>query len=188
MNRRTALLLPLSLPLLAACQTSANVSGTITLVGIVETVDRTAREVLIRGQAGAQSGALLTMRVSAGVRNFDQIRSGDRVTVQYFQAVAAQIVNVFTPAAAPSAEFIAMRAEPGQRPAGAVGDQVRARVTITSVDTTANTVGFVGPNGQPRLVAVRSPDMQALLRNVRVGQRVDIAFEEALAISVEPAR
>ncbi len=72
---------------------------------------------------------------------------------------------------------MAIRAEPGQRPAGAVGDQVRVRVTITSVDTTANTVGFVGPKGQPRLAAVRRPEMQALLRDIRVGQWVEIALE-----------
>ncbi|WP_431284445.1 hypothetical protein ACQW02_06440 [Humitalea sp. 24SJ18S-53] len=188
MHRRTALLLPLTLPLLAACQTSASFSETVTMVAIVETVDRTAREVLLRGQAGAQTGALVTVRAGAGVRNFDQIRSGDRVTVQYFQAVAAQIVRAGSPGGAPSAEIAAMRAAPGERPAGAVGDLVRVRVTITSVDTTTNTVGFVGPNGQPRLVYVRRAPMQELLRSLRVGDQVDIAFEEALAVSVEPAR
>lgn len=52
----------------------------------------------MRGQAGP----LLTLRVGAGVRNFDQIRSGDRVTVTQFQAVAAQIVPTGAPRPRPN--------------------------------------------------------------------------------------
>lgn len=199
LNRRMALLLPLGLLPLAACETSPPapapvvaapppptiVSDEVTLRAIVETVDRTKREVLLRGQDGAQSGALVTVRVGRNVQNFNQIRSGDRLTVRYQRAVAAMIVPANSPGSRPAAAVATVRAAPGERPAGAVGDIVRVRVRVTSVDPATNTVGFVGPNNRPREVVVRRPEMQAFLRTLRVGDQVDVAYEEALALSVE---
>jgi len=195
LNRRMALLLPVGL--LAACETTPPpapqppppqavvVSDEITLNAIVETVDRTKREILLRGQDGAQTGALVTVRVSQAVRNFNQIRSGDRVTVRYMIAVAAAIAPATGAGTRPAAAVGAVRAAPGQRPAGAVGDLVRARVRITAIDQATNTVTFIGPMNRPRTVRVKTPEMQQLLRGLNVGDQVDIAFEEALAVSVE---
>jgi hypothetical protein len=198
-NRRAALLLPLGLLPLAACETTpaapppaptpppqaAVVSDEVTMRAIVETVDRTKREVLLRGQDGAQTGALITVRVGNQVRNFNQIRSGDRVTVTYLRAVAAAIAPATGTGTRPAAAIAGVRAAPGQRPAGAVGDIVRTRVRITEVDTATNSVTFVGPNNRPRTVHVRQPAMQELLRTLKPGDQVDIAFEEALAVTVE---
>ena len=55
MNRRSLLLLPL----LAACAPAVELEQTVTAVAVVETIDQQSREVLLRGQAGAQTGTLL---------------------------------------------------------------------------------------------------------------------------------
>ncbi len=47
---------------------------------------------------------------------------------------------------------------------------------------------FVGPDNLPRTVAARNPQVQSFIRTLRVGQQVDVVYEEALAISVEPMR
>jgi hypothetical protein len=199
LTRRSALML-LPAGFLVACETAptpapmpaappppaATFSEEVTLRAIVETVDRTKREVLLRGQDGAQSGALVTVRVGSQVRNFNQIRSGDRVTVRYIIAVAAAIAPATSPGTRPAAAVAGVRAPRGERPAGAVGDLVRARVRITAIDQATNTVSFVGPANRPRTVVLKRPEMQALLRNLNVGDQVDVAFEEALAVSVEP--
>ena len=46
---------------------------------------------------------------------------------------------------------------------------------------------FTSSRGVRRTVVVRSPEMQAFIRTIRPGQRVNVAFTEATAISVEPA-
>jgi hypothetical protein len=63
----------------------------------------------------------------------------------------------------------------------------RARVRITAVDTTNNTVSFVGPSRVERTVAVRTPEMREFLKTLRPGNQVDVAIAEAMAIRVEPA-
>jgi hypothetical protein len=64
---------------------------------------------------------------------------------------------------------------------------VRDTVTINAVDTTANTVTFTSSRGVRRTLPVRSPEMQAFIRTIRPGQRVNVAISEAVALSVEPA-
>ena len=49
--------------------------GVVEVIATVESVDRTAREVLLRGP----QGGLLTVRVGRQVRNFDRLRAGQRL-------------------------------------------------------------------------------------------------------------
>lgn len=183
MKRRLLLTLPLSLPVLAACQ-SVDVAQVTTLNGVVETVDASSREILLRGQGGAQSGALLTMIAGRAVQRLNQIRPGDRVTVRYYQALAAQAVRPLAGASQPFAG--ASVAREADRPGGEVTRVRAGRVTITALDRDTATVSFVGPGNLPRTVTAQNPQVQAFIRSLRVGEQVDMVYEEALAISVEP--
>ena len=59
---------------------------------------------------------------------------------------------------------------------------------ITAVDPASGAVSFVGPNQVVRTVAPKNPDVLRLTRSLKVGDQVDIVYEEALAISVEPMK
>ncbi|WP_198370079.1 hypothetical protein [Roseomonas rosulenta] len=181
MQRRTLLILPL----LAAC-TSVEAERTTTLVGVVETVDPQAREILLRGQGGAQTGKLLTVVAGRAVQRLDQIRSGDRVTVRYYQALAAQAVRPGAPGSIPFAGVAIARE--ASRPGGEVTRVRSGRVTITDVDRLGGTVSFVGPGGLTRTVTAENLDTRAFILGLRTGEQVDMVYEEALAISIEPMR
>lgn len=185
MYRRSVLLTFGLLPIVVACQ-SVDVEQTTTINAVVETVDPVSRELLLRGSGGAQSGALVTMVVGPQVRRLNEIRPGDRVTVVYYQALAAQVVNVFSPQSQPFEGVSVDRRDTAERPGGQVTRVRRGRVTITAVDPSTSTVSFVGPNNLVRTVTAKNPQVQSLVRRLRVGDQVDIVYEEALAISVEP--
>ena len=187
MRRRHVLLAVSCIPLLAACH-SVEAEQTTTVTAVVETVDPISRELLLRGSGGAQSGALLSMIVSPHVQHLDQIRPGDRVTVTYYQALAAQVVNVFSPSSQPFEGVSVDRSETAARPGGEITRVRRGRVTITALDLATSTISFVGPNNILRTVTAKNPQVQSFIRGLRVGQQVDIVYEEALAISVEPMR
>ena len=187
MKRRKLLVSASWLLLVGACQ-SVDTEQTTTINAVVETVDPVSRELLLRGSGGTQSGRLLSVVVSPRVQRLDQIRSGDRVTVTYYQALAAKVVNVFSPTSQPFENVSVNRTETATRPGGEVTRVRRGRVTITEVDPATNTVSFVGPNNLMRTVTARNPQVQSFIRTLRVGQQVDIVYEEALAISVEPMR
>jgi hypothetical protein len=179
----------LLVPLLAACRTTApaaDVAQTTTVVAIVETAEQQTREVLLRGQAGAQSGRLLTVIAGRGVQRLNEIRPGDRVTVLYFEALAAQVSRARP--GPPLAVAAAAAGREVERPGGEVTRVVAARVTITAIDPAAGTVTFVGPRNRPRTVAPKDPEICAFVAGLQVGDQVDLVYEEALAISITPMR
>lgn len=181
MKRRPLLLLPF----LAACQ-SVEVERTTTVVGVVETVDPQSREVLLRGQGGAQTGKLLSFIAGRAVQRLDQIKPGDRVTVRYYQALAAQAVQAGAPGSQPSAGLAVQRE--ATRPGGEVTLVRSGRVTITEVDRLGGTVSFVGPANLTRTVTAENLQTRSFILGLRVGDQVDMVYEEALAISIEPMR
>jgi hypothetical protein len=188
MRRRLFLQLGLiTLPVLTACQ-SIDVQQTTTANGVIETVDPASRELLLRGDSGSQSGILLSMVVGPQVQRLSELRSGDHVKVVYYQALAAQMVNVFSSSSQPFEGVSLDRRETAERPGGTVTRVRRGRVVITAVYPSLNAVSFVGPNNMVRTVFPKNPQVQSFIRTLKVGDQVDVVYEEALAISVEPMR
>ncbi len=193
MHLRNAIFLPFVLGSLAACQpppppappvpppTAAVVTGTEHAVATIKSVNRRTREVVLAGSDGRR----FVVKLGPDVRNFDQLRAGQRVDVTYEQAFAAEIAPAGS-SGSPRAALGAGRAAPGQLPAGAVAGAVRVRVTITGLDLPSNTVSFVGPRGITRVVVVKDPGMQAMLGSLHVGSKVDLTYVEALSVRVEP--
>ena len=72
------------------------------------------------------------------------------------------------------------------RPGGELTRVRSGRVTITAVNAQTGTVSFSGPGGMLRTVTPKNPEVLAFTRSLRVGQQVDMTYEEALAISIEP--
>jgi type IV pilus biogenesis protein CpaD/CtpE len=186
MNRRSLLVSAGLLPLVVACA-SVDTQQTTTINAVVETVDPVTRQILLRGDGGSQAGALVTMVVSPLVQRLNEIHSGDHVIATYYQALAAQVVNVTSPDNPPFAGVAVGRNDTAARPGGEVTRVRQGRVTITAIDPANGTVSFVGPGGIVRTVAPKNPDVQAFVRRLRVGEQVDIVYEEALAISIVPA-
>jgi len=189
MHRRTSLLGALALPLLASCRSpSVEAEQTSTMNAIVETVDPVSRELLLRSGGGEQSGALRSMVVSPRVQRLGQVRPGDRVTVRFYQALAAQAVAPSSSTSPPFDGVTVDRRETAGRPGGEITRVRRGRVTITAVDPATNSVSFIGPNNVPRTVVAQNPEVQSFVRRLRVGDQVDLVYEEALAVSIEPMR
>ena len=103
---------------------------------------------------------------SSHVQRLDQIHPGDRVKVTYYEALAAQVVNVRSPTSQPFEGVSVNRTETASRPGGEVTRVRSGRVTITDVDPATNTVSFVGPDGLPRTVTARNPQVQSFIRSL----------------------
>lgn len=184
---RTAVLGASILLSLGACA-SVDTQQTTTVNAVVETVDPVSRELLIRGDGGAQSGALLSMIVGSHVTRLNEVHPGDHVRVTYYQALAAKVVSPLAGSNEPFAGAALSRNDIAQRPGGEFTRVRSGRVTITAVDPATGTVSFIAPDNRPRTVVAKNPDVLAFVRQLRVGQQVDIVYEEALAVSVAPMK
>ncbi|MGI9511070.1 MAG: hypothetical protein ACR2QJ_17160 [Geminicoccaceae bacterium] len=134
-----------------------------------------------------EDGRLLTILAGPEVRNFDQIGVGDSVKAVYTQATVAHLAEPGDDASGPGAAVAGIRAKEGDKPAVAIGQEVRTIVEILSFDPSTNVVAFVLPDGFVRSVVVRKPEMQAFANTLQPGDKVEIAFAEAVGIGVLPS-
>jgi hypothetical protein len=155
----------------------------LTLTGLVESVDRTQRSLVVKGESGDR----VVVIAGPEVRNFTQIEEGDRVVLTYFIGIAARVRPRGTPAAAPTESMSAERSSPGQKPALAVGRDFTTVVKIESVDKSFNTVTFKRADGITRVVSIEDPESQKFLRSLKPGDSVEVSYNEATAIGVVPA-
>jgi hypothetical protein len=132
-------------------------------------------------------GRELTVEAGEEVRNFSQIEVGDEVTVQYYQALAAEVTKAEASDDDRAEVLLGARAPEGDKPAGAIGTVHTAIVTIDSVDTGANTVSFTDPDGKKRETKVQRDQGREFISQLKPGDRVQLTYGESLAIAVAPA-
>jgi len=157
-----------------AKQVSTQVTAT------VEDINHEARVVTLKGP----DGDLVTIMVGDEVRNFDQIRVGDRVDVRYSLGLVLQLVKGGGGVRTRVESEKATRAAKGEKPAGTAAREVVVVADVVQVDREKRIVTLRGPNRTVEL-QVRDP---AQLENIAVGDQVEATFTEAVAISVETAK
>jgi hypothetical protein len=149
----------------------------------VTAVDPTKRLISLKDE---DDGSEFTVEAGEDVRNFAQIKVGDEVDVQYYQALAAEVTKAEA-SDDDGAVVLGSRAAEGDRPAGGLATLYTAIVTIDSVNPATNTVSFTGPEGKQRKTTVERDDAREFVSQLKPGDRVQLTYGEALAIAVAPA-
>jgi len=163
-----------------------NAAATLTISQVTATVEFIDLATRMVGILGPEGNSLI-LQAGEQVRNLDQVRAGDKVTVEYYEGLAAAI----NPSASRNEVKVTealVRSAAGERPAGAAGDAITATVLIEYVDTLRHVVRFKGPLGKTRVIKVMKPEFRALLKNLKPGDQVELTYFEALAVSVQPAK
>jgi hypothetical protein len=149
----------------------------IQIQGKVKSINKKTREVTLVGPQGNQ------MVIPAGeeVKNFDQIRIGDLVTLTYVQALVVELKAVENNGIRERVESVnTVTAKPGEKPAGMIEKTVRVVANVVAVNPKAQTVTLRGAKRTVEL-AVKDP---AMLKNVKIGNQVEATYIEAVALVV----
>jgi hypothetical protein len=165
----------------------AVVAQTIERTAVIESVNVAERSLLLRGDSGAQTGVLATVRVGPQVRNLAQVRPGDRVVLTVTDSIAVSVARPADGEPATAEGETASRAPAGERPAASLNEGRRVRVRVDAVDAARNVVSFTEPDGVQRTVRVQNPRMQAFLRGLTPGEQVDVVYLESVSLRVLPA-
>jgi hypothetical protein len=156
----------------------AVVAHTVKASAVVTAINAKTRTVTLKGADGA------TFDVDAGdeVRNFDQIKVGDEVVVQYVQALTLNLVKGGG-VRSKSESTDMVRSKPGEKPGGAVGRQVTIMADVVDVNPKKKTITLKGPSGNIVVLDVKNPDH---FKVVKKGDQVEADYVEAVAIAVLP--
>ncbi|MBB1595440.1 hypothetical protein [Achromobacter sp. UMC46] len=161
---------------------SARVVGAAltTASGKVTAVDPATRTITLQGTNGN------TVNVLAGpdVRNFQQIKPGDTLTLDYYESVAIDVRRAGAGAPEVVTETAANRNAEGAKPGGAMGRQTTITAEIWHINKSANLVTLKGPQGGMRTIQVKDPALQARLQQLKEGDLVDFTITQAVAAAI----
>ncbi len=164
----------------AAAPGKAAVGEAVQIQGKVKSIDKAGRSVIVSGPQGKE----VLFNLGDDVRNFEQIRVGDLVTLTYAQALALELRKIDKHGIRERVESQqAVRAPLGDKPAGAIEKTVRVVANVVAINPKAQTVTLRGAKRTVEL-AVNDP---AMLKEIKVGNQVAATYIEAVALEVTAA-
>jgi hypothetical protein len=149
---------------------------TTKMTATVVAVDKTSRDVTLKGPQGND------VVVTAGpeVKNFDQIKVGDQVDVEYQRALALELKKGGGQTVYRADQLAAGSAVPGAMPAGAMGRRTTIVADVVAVDPAKQTITLKGPERTVDLV-IADPEQ---FKRIAKGDQVQATFTQALAVVV----
>jgi translation elongation factor P/translation initiation factor 5A len=148
----------------------------------VEAVDAAKRTVTLKGEAGQTK----TLKCGPEVRNFDQIKVGDKVNLTFVDEVAAYVRKADAPPMAEESAMVAL-APKGAKPGALMAETVEVKAKIESVNTKKHTITFLNPDGSKKTVKVGKKAKE--LKELQKGDDVVLRITQAMMIDVKaPAK
>ncbi|MEY3418783.1 MAG: hypothetical protein RJA46_554 [Pseudomonadota bacterium] len=145
--------------------------------GEVTKIDAATRTVTLKNQDGETS-------IVAGpeVKNFAEIKVGDRFDVVYELAVAIELVKVKNPGTTGEQTTTTTTTAPqGEKPGMITTNTITATASVEAIDAAKNTVSLKGPQGNIFKVKVQNPE---LMKDIAVNDQVKVVYTEAIAAVV----
>jgi len=117
------------------------------------------------------------------VTRFNELKVGDKVRLTYYESLVLQLRK---PGAASNStgDTLAAGRTP-TTPGGAIATQQTRTVTVKAVDAKAPSITVTTADGR---TITRKVEDAKNLANVAVGDRIDITYSQAVAVTVEPAK
>jgi len=154
------------------------ITETNLLKATVEDINQKKREVTLKDEEGNK----VKLRVSPEVRNFDQVKKGDKMVVGYYQS-AAIAVNKPGEAPAESTQQEALITSPkGQKPGGIAVKTTQVTATVEDIDYDKREVKLKDSDGDT--VKIKVGDRVKRLNEVKKGDQIVTRYTEALAVSM----
>jgi hypothetical protein len=145
---------------------------TITVAGTIETIDQSKRAMNIK----TADGKFVAVNVPESVKRFSELKVGDKVKATYNNYVIVRLK--------PAGEAAVDTADTTTTMGKSSGSKAMVRTmtaTIDSIDKSASSITFVGPNEWKYSRRVVDP---TVFDQVKVGDKVDITWNTDLTVSV----
>lgn len=152
-----------------------------TITAKVEAIDATTRTLTVK----QRGGDFVPITVPKAVERFPEIKVGDTITARYHDNIVIRLKPAGEAAVDTTSESVTKGT--GVSPAGTAAAQRTITATIVAIDNKVPSVTFKGEKVN-WTYSSRVADKRALAK-VKVGDRVDITWTEALMVSVtSPAK
>jgi Cu/Ag efflux protein CusF len=152
-------------------------TGSVEARAQVIKIDKKTREITFKPEDGEN----VTVVAGPEIRNFDQIKKGDTLKVNYMESLVLELKKKQMTDNGVVASTDIVRSAPGEKPGGQVTQQLTATGTVTKIDKKKQEVTVKGPR---RTISFHVKD-QSVLDELKKGDQIEAKYTEALAVSVE---
>ncbi|CAM3723649.1 hypothetical protein [Polynucleobacter arcticus] len=145
--------------------------------GTVTKIDKKTRTIFFQNNDGES-------KFIAGpeIKNFDQIKKGDRLNVTYELAVAIELIKTKSDGIRSKVETSSeATSKAGEKPTRTISNTTTIIADIVAVDRAKKLVSVKGPSGKVTVVTVKNPQ---LLADANVGEQVKVIYFDAMAASI----
>ena len=146
---------------------------------VVQAIDLKKRQVTLV----LEDGLITTVKVGPEVRNFDQVKIGDRLKAEYSDTLTVT-VRKNAGLRSTEVEHKVDRAALGQKPAATATRKVQFVADVVKVDIEAGTLTVKGASGNISELKIKSAKV---LNKIKVGDQVEGTFRQVVSIGVLPA-
>ena len=154
------------------------VSTTTTFTATVTKIDKKDRWVTLKLADGTEAD----IQAGPAVKNFDQIKVGDKVTGKREETLAVAVTSAGEAAPTVSGASAMTTAPPGAKPMAVVVDMATVSGTVTAIDYAKRTVTLMGPAGNSHTLEV-GPEAKRF-DQVKKGDNVSLTLKTATTIEV----
>jgi hypothetical protein len=161
---------------IAAAQIKTVPGESITATATVTAIERSSRSVTLK----KADGEVIQVTAPPGMKRFDEIKVGDTITAKYTETIILRVMQPGEPAVNSATGGVA--AGTGARPSGTVTAQRSITATITAIDPAIPSITLTGPD--KKVYTEKVADKEAL-KQVKVGDRLDITWAAAVLISAD---
>jgi Cu/Ag efflux protein CusF len=162
----------------ALAQKPVSVAEAVSESFTIEAIDSARRMVTLKDK----DGLFEDVWCGPEVQRFEALKVGDKVTFRYHESLVSAIKPSTAAPKAPTAA--AVTRTPGAKPGGTVSQQMVAVVTIAAIDAKTPAITITNDRGQKSSFRIEDPKN---LAGYKVGDKVEITYTQALAVSVTPA-
>ncbi len=153
-------------------------SETRTETATVEAIEASTRTITLK----KSDGTFVTTWAGPEIKRFEEIKIGDKVNARYYENVVVRLKQPGEPDADTKTKPMTTTYSDLLLPGGTAAKQRTITATIAAIDMKVPSISFTGPNGWKYTSKVQ--DKEALAK-VKVGDKVDIVWTEAVLLSVE---
>jgi Cu/Ag efflux protein CusF len=160
----------------ALAQKPVSQGAAVTETAVIVAIDSTNRLITLKGE----DGEIDAIYAPPEMQRFNELKVGDKVTFRYYESVVYAIQKPGT--TPPSQGGAAITRGTGPKPGGTIAQQMTAVVTVKAIDQQVPSVTIATDDGNTMSFKV---DDKKNLAGVKAGDKVQITYTQALAISVE---
>lgn len=157
----------------------AGAARIVELTATVTAIDAATRAVTLKGPQGNEK----TLIAGPEVKNFAQLKVGDKVDVSYAEALTLELKKGGGLVVGRTEAAGAAAAKPGDKPGAAAGRKVTIVGDVIDVNTATQVVTVKGPQ---RTVELKVQDPEQL-KLIAKGDQIEATYTEAIAVVVKPS-